>query len=92
MSISNTSKPTTSVTNTSRVLNYVTWDTNTTTFDTETRTWDEMGTTMTNTDRAGLGTVINLLIGGTFQLQIGGTYNLKIGPTVGAGITNTAKP
>lgn len=49
MSISNTSKPSTSLANSSKVVQYETWDTNTSTWDTETRTWDEMGTTWTNT-------------------------------------------
>lgn len=49
MSITNTAKPTTTITNAARVVNYQTWDTNTTTWNTETRTWNEMGTTMTNT-------------------------------------------
>lgn len=48
----NTPKPETpSVVNTPKVLDFVTWDTNTTTFDTETRTWDEMGTNMENTTK-----------------------------------------
>lgn len=51
MAITNTSKPTTSLTNSSKVLNYETFDTLTTTFDTETRTFDEMGTIMSNTAR-----------------------------------------
>jgi hypothetical protein len=48
MSISNTSKPTTAYTNTSKVVNYETWDSNTTTFDTEVRSWDEMSTIWDN--------------------------------------------
>jgi hypothetical protein len=51
MSIQNTTKPATTYTNTSRVVNYETWDTNTTTWDTETRTWDEMNTTWTDTSK-----------------------------------------
>jgi hypothetical protein len=41
----------TSITNSSKVVPYVTWDNNTTTFDTETRTWDEMGAIMNNTSK-----------------------------------------
>ena len=48
---SNTSKPTTSYSNLSRVVNYETFDTLTTTFDTETRTFDQMGTTWTLTSK-----------------------------------------
>jgi len=51
MSIINTAKPTTSITNTAKVVNYVTWNTNTTTWNTETRTWNQMGTTMTDTSK-----------------------------------------
>ena len=48
MALTNTSKPTTSLTNTTRVASYETWDTITTTWDSETRTWDEMGSLMDN--------------------------------------------
>lgn len=51
MSITNTSKPTTSLVNSTRVVSYETWDTNPNTWDGETRTWDECGTNMTNTNR-----------------------------------------
>ncbi len=51
MAITNTSKPTPSVTNSSKVVQYETWDTNTTTWDTETRTWDEMISTWTDTSK-----------------------------------------
>lgn len=51
MAISNTAKPNTSILNASKVVNYETWDTNTTTWDTETRTWNEMGTTWTNASK-----------------------------------------
>jgi hypothetical protein len=47
----NISKPTTSLTNSNKVVQYETWDSNTTTWDTETRTWNEMGTTWTNANR-----------------------------------------
>jgi hypothetical protein len=55
MSITNQSKPTTSLTNPTKVVSYETWDSNLTTWDTETRTWDEMGTTMSNTDKQFMG-------------------------------------
>lgn len=48
---SNTSKPNTSYSNLSRVVNYETFDTLTTTFDTEVRTFDQMGTTWTDTSK-----------------------------------------
>ena len=49
MSITNISKPTTSIGNNTKVVSYETFDSLTTTFDTETRTFDQMGTTWTNT-------------------------------------------
>ncbi len=52
MAIINTSKPTTSITNTTnRVVSYETWDTNISTWNSETRTWDQMGTTWSNTSK-----------------------------------------
>jgi len=42
MSITNTSKPTTSLSNTAKVVGYETWDTIITTWASEVRTWDEM--------------------------------------------------
>lgn len=48
---SNTSKPNTSYSNLSRVVNYETFDTLTTTFDTEVRTFDQMGITWTDTSK-----------------------------------------
>ena len=48
MPLTNTSKPTTSLTNIANVKDFETWDSNTTTFDTEIRTWDEMGSLMNN--------------------------------------------
>ncbi len=51
MSITNQSKPTTSLANSTKIVNYETWDSNTTTWDTETRTWDEMGTIWDNTSK-----------------------------------------
>jgi hypothetical protein len=47
----NLSKPTTSLTNSNKVVQYETFDTLITTFDTETRTFDEMATTWTNATR-----------------------------------------
>ena len=40
MSITNTSKPSTSLTNSTKIDIQETWDSNTTTWNTETRTWD----------------------------------------------------
>jgi hypothetical protein len=48
MSITNTDRPTGTITNSNKVVDYETWDTNTTTWDTETRTWDEMQSTWDN--------------------------------------------
>ena len=48
MSIINQSKPTTSLTNPTKVVSYETWDSNITTWNTETRTWNEMGTIWSN--------------------------------------------
>lgn len=47
----NTSKPTTSLTNTNRIQSFNTWDFNTSTWDSETRTWDEMVSNMVNNSR-----------------------------------------
>ena len=46
--ITNTAKPTTTLTNASRVISFESWDTNTTSWNTEVRTWNEMGTIWTN--------------------------------------------
>jgi len=51
MSITNTTKPNSSIANATRVVSFETFNSNTTTFDSETRTFDQMGTTMTNTSR-----------------------------------------
>lgn len=51
MAIVNTSKPTTTLSNSAKVFSYETWDSNTTTWDTEVRTWDEMGAIMDNTNK-----------------------------------------
>lgn len=51
MAIINTSKPTSSISNSSRVVSYETWDSNTTTWNTEVRTWDEMAAIMDNTSK-----------------------------------------
>ncbi len=48
MALTNTSKPTTSFTNITKVVNYETWDSITTTWATETRTWDDMASVMDN--------------------------------------------
>ena len=41
----------TGITNSTKVVPYVTWGNNTTTWDIETRTWDEMGAIMSNTNK-----------------------------------------
>ena len=48
MAITNQSKPSTSLTNTTRVASYETWSSNTTTWATETRTWADMASLMDN--------------------------------------------
>jgi hypothetical protein len=55
MALVNISKPTTSLTNTTKVSSYETWDTNTTTWDTETRTWDDMGSLFDNVSKGTTG-------------------------------------
>lgn len=49
MALTNVSKPSTTLTNSSKVVSYESWDTITTTWDTETRTWDDMASVMDNT-------------------------------------------
>lgn len=51
MSITNTSKPTTSLVNSTRVVSYETWDSNPYTWDNEVRSWDQCASTMTNSTR-----------------------------------------
>ncbi len=51
MSLTNTSKPSNTVTNSNKVASYETWATATTTWATETRTWAEMGSLMDNISR-----------------------------------------
>jgi hypothetical protein len=48
MSITNVSKPSTSLVNTTRPQQGETWNTNSNTWDGETRTWDASGTLWTN--------------------------------------------
>lgn len=47
----NTSKPTTSFANTTRISHEETWNSNTTTWNTETRTWNDMGSKIDNSSR-----------------------------------------
>ena len=51
MSIVNTSKPSTSLTNSAKVASYETWDSNPNTWDGETRTWDDCGSLIDNVSR-----------------------------------------
>lgn len=51
MPLTNTSKPTTSLTNIANVKDFETWDSNATTWNTEIRTWDEMGSLIGNTSK-----------------------------------------
>lgn len=52
MTLTNTSKPSTSLTNVTRAASYETWDTITTTWDSETRTWDEVGSLIDNLSKS----------------------------------------
>lgn len=47
-SITNISKPTTALTNSSKISHEETWASNTSTWATETRTWNETGSKITN--------------------------------------------
>lgn len=51
MALTNVSKPSTSLSNTTKVVQYETWDSNTTTWDSETRNWNQMGTIWDNIDK-----------------------------------------
>ena len=51
MSITNETKPTTSLTNSSKVSHQETWDSNTTTWNTEVRTWNDTGSKINNLTR-----------------------------------------
>ena len=59
MTITNTSKPTTSLLNTARISSYETWATITSTWASETRTWDDMGSLMDNISKPTT-TIINI--------------------------------
>jgi hypothetical protein len=87
MAITNTSKPTTSVTNTTKSVQYETWDSNTSTWDTETRTWDGMSTIWTNQPSIQF-QFLQLESGG--YLLIEGLGKLIIAS--GSNITNISKP
>lgn len=51
MAITNTSKPTTTLTNTARISSSELWSTITTTWATETRTWEECLSLVTNSSK-----------------------------------------
>jgi hypothetical protein len=51
MALTNQSKPSTSISNATKVLGGETWDSNPNTWNVETRTWDESGTLWTNGTR-----------------------------------------
>jgi hypothetical protein len=51
MTITNLTKITSAVVNSTKIVNYETWDSNTTTWDTETRTWDDMASIWDNTSK-----------------------------------------
>lgn len=51
MTISNTTKPSSSMTNSTRINIGETWDSNVSSWDTETRSWDEMASIITNSTR-----------------------------------------
>ena len=83
MSITNLSKPTTSITNSSKISHEETWDTNTTTWDTETRAWNDMGSKVTNST---LGTS-SLWNYRSFPWQLSSPWTNS-----NSGITNLNKP
>lgn len=60
MSITNTPKPASGTqTDTTRAVDYETWDSNPNTWDGETRTWDGTGTLLTNTTRPSASGITN---------------------------------
>jgi len=60
MSITNISKPTTSLTNTDRIASYETWASVTSTWSSESRTWDDMGSLVDNVSKPTT-TIINII-------------------------------
>lgn len=83
MSITNESKPTTSVSNSSKVESEVTWDTNTTTWNTEVRNWNDMGSTIIN---------ISTVLTGSLWSSYRFPWTEATPWTTDAGITNISKP
>lgn len=83
MSITNISKPTTALTDSTKVSGSELWSTITTTWATETRTWLKTGSLMTN--------IAGLTTGGPW---FSGQFPwLNITPwLIGKGITNVSKP
>ena len=51
MALVNTTKPSTTLANASKVASFETWDSIATTWDTETRTWDDMLSLMDNASK-----------------------------------------
>lgn len=78
----------TPVTNTSKVLSYETWDSNTTTWDTEIRTWDDMGSLMENTTVKNLGSyTVDELASFSVEQLANVSFDRQFSP-----VTNTSKP
>lgn len=89
MSLTNTSKPTTTLANTSRVSFAELWSTITTTWASETRTWADTVSLIDNTTRPGDGISLLLLENGDYLLTEGDEGILL---ESSGGITNTPKP
>jgi len=87
MALTNISKPSTSLTNTTTPVQYETWDSNTSTWNSETRTWNQMGTIWTN-ETSPLYQFLLVESGGYLLLEsLGRMINAS-----GSNITNVAKP
>jgi hypothetical protein len=80
----NTPKPSSAgMTNSSKVVDYESWDTNASTWDTEVRTWNEMGTLMSNTTKPA---------GYTLWSAYSFPWLMDAPWQTGVGMTNTPKP
>lgn len=90
MALTNTSKPTTSVTNTAKVSFAELWSTITTTWASETRTWADMVSLIDNTARPASAISLLLLENGDYLLTEGGQGVFLESSQVT--MTNTSKP
>lgn len=83
MAITNVSKPTTTLSNSSKVSIEETWDSNTTTWNSETRTWDDMASTIDNQSK---------VINGSLWLSSVLPWQLSTPWVTTGNITNVSKP